>query len=676
MFIFATRCLFAPRYLKAIVAIAVLVSTANSAVAAPGAATKPNVLFILCDDLGYGDLSCLHFNDSAGAKDFRTPNLDAMASGGAMLRRHYCPAPVCAPSRASLLTGTHQGHAEIRDNQFDKALPDVPTLGTMMRLAGYRTMMIGKYGLQGLTGEDPVQWEAYPTKRGFDEFYGYVRHRDGHVHYPAHRWELGGSQAHKTPKEVWHNDEEISADLGKCYTTDLFAARTKHEIMRRAGGGDDQPWFIMLNFDTPHAALQVPPCPFPTGQGVNGGLQWIGEPGQMINTATGEIDSYRHPDFTGKGYTDVEERFATMVRRIDNVVGDLMATLTDLQIDGNTLVIFSSDNGPHQESYLKGVNYDPTSFQSYGPLDGIKRDVLEGGIRVPTLAHWAGQIPAGTHDDSPSQFHDWMATLAEVARTDAPARCDGVSLLPTLTGSPTRPASTVYVEYQQNGRTPNYEDFRQDRRGRRRGQMQVLFDAGGQIKRMRSDIVSANSDFDVLGVDLQQETELLTGQFDTAALSDQAHAAISQLRRPNASAPRPYDGAIIQSTGPERSFEWQRAAVSGAFDYVPRVNPEIAATSVASIQSDDLLAADFTGVVQWTGGVNLSADGDITIVAPAGSVVRLHRATVIDETTSDEVTVALASGFHPLTITTLINADSEPFTIDLKGTTLQRKEVR
>ncbi len=581
------------RWLAVIVAATTWLSTADRSAASPGSGTRPHVLFILCDDLGYGDLSCLHFNDSAGAKDFRTPNLDAMAAGGAMLRRHYCPAPVCAPSRASLLTGVHQGHAQIRDNQFDKALPDVPTLGSVLKTAGYRTVMVGKYGLQGLQGDSPQTWKAYPTERGFDEFYGYVRHRDGHLHYPAHRWELGDGPNHREPKEVWHNEVEISADLQKCYTTDLFAAKAKQTFVDHVQSNRREPLMVMLNFDTPHAALQIPPCPFPDGGGLTGGLRWLGEPGRMINTATGEIDSYRHPDFTGRGYSDVEERFATMVRRIDDVVGDLMTTLVDLGIDDQTLVIFSSDNGPHQESYLKGQNYDPTSFQSYGPLDGIKRDVFEGGIRVPTLAHWTGRIPPGTADDTPSQFHDWMATLADAAGVPVPSRSDGVSLLPTLGGGPTRPASTVYVEYEQNGRMPNYEDFREDRRGRRRGQMQVLLDAGGQIKRMRTDIVSADSPMEVLGIDIEQETELSTADFDVGALSDQALAAITQLRRPNGTAPRPYDGVLMQPAGDARPWQWQRTTLTGDFSYVPRIDTNDATASVQSVQTDDLIADGF-----------------------------------------------------------------------------------
>ena len=181
--------------------------TATTLSAATEPASKPNIIFILLDDMGWGDLGVLHQNLSKHPKRHHTPMLDAMAAEGMQLRAHYCPAPVCAPSRSSLLSGVHQGHAEVRDNQFDKALADNHTLATVMKAAGYRTWLVGKYGLQGAkNGQDddftPEDWPAYPTKRGFDAFYGYVRHRDGHLHYPAHEWPLGDSPAHRTPKQV------------------------------------------------------------------------------------------------------------------------------------------------------------------------------------------------------------------------------------------------------------------------------------------------------------------------------------------------------------------------------------------------------------------------------------------------------------------------------------------
>ena len=209
----------------------------------------------------------------------------------------------------------------------------------------------------------------------------------------------------------------------------------------------------------------------------------------------GEIDSYRHPDYVGHGWTDVEERFATMVRRIDDSVGDLLQTLKDTQIDEQTLVVFSSDNGPHHESYLQGAEYAPTSFQSYGPFEGTKRDTWEGGVRMPTLVRWPQHIPAGGVDEQPSQFQDWMPTFAELAGGVAPARTDGVSLLPSLLQAEKRAESTIYVEYQNGGRTERYQDFSPAKRGAFRKQMQVLHLDG--FKGVRTNIQAHRDPFQI-----------------------------------------------------------------------------------------------------------------------------------------------------------------------------------
>ena len=215
------------------------VATCAAAVAVVGQAAetkpapRPNIIFILCDDLGYGDIGVFYQNERAaqhnpGVPFFITPHIDTLARDGVKLQQHYCAAPVCAPSRASLLTGLTQGHANIRDNQFDKALADTHTLGTVLQQAGYATAAVGKWGLQGSakaggTEADEegsaARWPAYPTKRGFDFYFGYVRHKDGHFHYPK-----------EDKREVWENNREVSAGLDLCYTTDLFTARAKKWI--------------------------------------------------------------------------------------------------------------------------------------------------------------------------------------------------------------------------------------------------------------------------------------------------------------------------------------------------------------------------------------------------------------------------------------------------------------
>ena len=339
---------------------------------------------------------------------------------------------------------------------------------SLLRSGGYRTALVGKYGLQG-KGQDAESWPAYPTKRGFDDFLGYVRHVDGYIHYPAHEWSLGGSKKHRTKKELWHNDSEISDSLQKCFTSDLFTAYAKKWIVEGYEKNPEQPFFLYLAYDTPHAALQYPTSAYPAGGGLEGGMQWLGEPGKMINTAHGEIDSWVHPDYEKEGWTDPEKRQAGMVRRLDDHIGDLVKLLKDLKIDENTLVVFTSDNGPHNVDYLKKEEYDGSSFQPYGPFNGIKRDVLEGGIRMPTLVRWPQTIPAKRVDRHPSQFHDWLTTFLAAAKLPLPAQADGVSLLPSLTGKASQKKGAVYVEYQGHGRTPGFEDFFPKYRNSKRG---------------------------------------------------------------------------------------------------------------------------------------------------------------------------------------------------------------
>ncbi|MGC4014368.1 MAG: sulfatase-like hydrolase/transferase [Luteolibacter sp.] len=261
--------------------LSVLVVTVLSAA---GVAPKPNVIFILCDDLGYGDIGVFYQNLRKATNDRSepwhfTPNLDTVAAEGLQMPHHYCPAPVCAPSRASLLLGVHQGHANVRDNQFDKALENNHTLGTVLKGAGYATACVGKWGLQG-SGANPTAWAAYPTKRGFDYYYGYVRHGDGHEHYPK-------EGPYDGAKEVWDMNTEVSSGLDKCYTADLWTARAKKWLVDQHTTAPSQPFFLYLAYDTPHATCELPTMAYPAGGGLTGGLQWTGTPGAMINTAGG-----------------------------------------------------------------------------------------------------------------------------------------------------------------------------------------------------------------------------------------------------------------------------------------------------------------------------------------------------------------------------------------------------
>ncbi len=620
---------------------------------------RPNILFIFVDDLGWGDLG-LNFQNTKKGKKHQTPELDRMAQEGVRMLRHYCPAPVCAPSRSSLLSGLHQGHANVRDNQFDKALADNHTLATVLKAANYRNVLVGKYGLQGILKEspkDPMAWPAYPTKRGFDEFFGYVRHRDGHQHYPANDWPIGNSEGHRSPQELWHNNEEISDQLDKCYTTDLFTAFAKQWISKHHETSPDQPFFMYLAHDTPHAALQTATGPYPNGKGSKGGLQWLGKPGQMINTANGEIDSYIHPDYRDQSWSDVEQRFASMVRRIDNAVGDILQLLRDLDIAENTLVVFTSDNGPHSESYIAKRDYRPTSFQSYGPMDGMKRDAWEGGIRVPTLAWWPSAFPAGREDRNPSQFHDWLATFASAAGVPVPALSDGVSLLPQLTGKGTPQDSTVYVEYKNGGRTPDYKDYARERRKRKRGQMQVLFLDG--YKGVRANIQDPSQDFEIYEVnsDPGERNNLAGTSASFTALNAKMKERVLQIRRTNRSAPRPYDNLpipAVSETAIVPGLTWK--IHEGEFPWVPNLTSEKADSTRSASKIGTELPIKATSVAHAYLKVPTAGEYTFHLSTQGKAVIKLHDALLIDADYSyaskDErhTTLRLEAGLHPLTI--------------------------
>lgn len=618
-------------------------------------ADRPNVVFILVDDLGWGDLGVLHQNALSGPRRLRTPHLDRMAAEGVRMMRHYCPASVCAPSRASLLTGVHQGHATVRNNQFDKALEANHNLATTLKRAGYATAHIGKYGLQG-RGSSAASWPAYPTKVGFDTFYGYVRHGDGHNHYPFH------DTPARPSKQVWWDNQEVSQDLEGCYTSDLWTARAKAYLLDQVQSAPSQPFFLYLSYDTPHAALQRPTQAYPAGSGLTGGVQWTGVPGAMINTASAAIDSFVHPDFRGQGWTEGEERFATIVRRLDQGIGDLLDTLVDLGIDQDTLVVLTSDNGPHAESYVPGVGYEANSFDSFGPFDGVKRCSWEGGVRVPTLAWWPGTIPAGRIDETHSQFHDWMTTLTELGGWTTPARSDGVSLLPALTGNGEQEAGVVYVEYESGSNTPSYPEFDASHRGRRRGQSQVIFEGG--YKGIRVDIQSASDPFEIYDVeaDPRETNNLAQSSAAFVALGARMQERVLQLRRPEASAPRPYDSAPVPAAPPARIRPGlDYTAHEGVWPWVPQFSSVPIEASGVAFQIDapvQLTRPAHAGLL-YEGYLSVPAAGEwtFTVESDGGAILRIHDIRAVDGDTSylnaagggsASGTLHLAAGLHPV----------------------------
>ncbi len=365
---------------------------------------RPNIIFILADDLGYGDLGCF------GQKNFKTPSLDRMAAEGMTFTDHYSGSTVCAPSRACLLTGKHTGHVFQRFNgdvQFPEDPHDI-TIARRLGDAGYHTAMIGKSGLACLSDDG-----ALANRKGFDEFFGYTSHGAAHRYYP---------------KVLWHNGDQIaypgnSGMQGDTYSGDLFREAALKYVEDHAGG----PFFLHLSLQQPHADLAVPnkwKRPFVD--------QFDDEP-----FAGGHYRAEPHPKAT----------FAGMVTYLDDTVGQLLAKLKELGIDDNTLVIFSSDNGAMSEG-----GWSRNNFNSSGPLRGGKRDFYEGGIRVPTIARWPGNVAPGTHTDHVSSFWDFAPTACELAGVDVPNEIDGISYAPTLLGTGEQPEHDyLYWEFYEQG---------------------------------------------------------------------------------------------------------------------------------------------------------------------------------------------------------------------------------
>ncbi len=645
---------------------------------------KPNIIFILVDDMGWGDLG-FQFQNQRAKLNVRsepwtkTPNLDILAAQGVLLPNHYCPAPVCAPSRASLMLGRHQGHANVRDNQFDKAIDDNHTIATVLKAAGYSTAAFGKWGLQG-QNKEVEHWPAHPLNRGFDYYYGYMRHGDGHEHYPK-------EGIYRGPKEVYENRTNVAADLDKCYTADLWTAAAKHWITKqKQDEKSEKPFFVFLAYDTPHAVIELPTQDYPEGGGLNGGLQWIGKPGQMINTASGVIDSWIHPDYVNATYDqdknpatpevewpNVYKRYATSTRRIDCAVGDIVQLLKDLKIDDNTLIVFTSDNGPSKESYL-AEDFDPNFFNNFGPFDGIKRDVLEGGVRVVALAYWPGHFPAGQVIKTPSSSYDWMPTFAQLAGIPAPAITDGVSLVPSLTGSGKQRESLVYVEYFEGGKTPAYDEFLPEHQGKKRNQMQMV--RLNNYVGVRYNITSHLDNFEIFDIvkDPQQAHNLAENP-GMERIQEQMKDKVLQTRRPNASAKRPYDDELvpaIQATKTIQGVEWR--AYNGGFQWVPDVATlKPAKTGLTDQPNIDVIKNSDSQAFCFSGYIQIPADGDYTfsLTADNRAFLRIHDIAVIDEdfgyTGGDErqATIRLKAGLHPYRLFYTSTSETKPL-LDFK----------
>jgi arylsulfatase A len=353
----------------------------------------PNILLLVADDLGYADLG------SYGQKRIRTPNLDRLAAEGLRFTNFYSGSPVCAPSRYVLMTGLHGGHAYIRDNrevtpEGQWPIPDsTVTIAELLRARGYATGAFGKWGL-GYVGS-----EGDPNRQGFDLFYGYNCQREAHNFYPTH---------------LWRNEQKIPLQgnnrglTGRQYSHDLIES----EALRFIRDNQERPFFLYVPFTIPHLALQVPEDSLAEYRG-----KWDDPPYDGTN---GYLP-HPHP----------RAAYAAMVTRMDRSVGRLLEALRESGLDRQTIVLFTSDNGP---TYDRLGGSDSAFFESAGIFRGLKGSVYEGGIRVPLIARWPGRIEPGRISDLPAAFYDLLPTLVELGggRNDHPV--DGISLVPTLTG--------------------------------------------------------------------------------------------------------------------------------------------------------------------------------------------------------------------------------------------------
>lgn len=365
---------------------------------------KPNIIFILADDLGYGDVG---FN---GQEKIKTPNLDRMAAEGMVFKQFYSGSTVCGPSRAVLMTGQHTGHTTVRGNPtwtlsgnpVDLKDEDI-TVAEELKRAGYVTGTIGKWGL------DETSTTGHPNDQGFDYFFGHRTHGAAHHYYPEVLWRN---------KEKVEMEGNITAQKVGQYSHDMFTTESLEFIEKHR----NNPFFLYIAYTIPHSELTVPEdskLPYKD-------LGWPERPMKP---------GHYHHDPEGN------TTYAGMVSRMDRDIGRIISLLKELKLDENTLVIFTSDNG-HQ--------FDNGFFDSNGPYRGKKRDLYEGGIRMPFVARWPGNIKAGMESDHASAFWDFLPTACEIAGIEPEANTDGISFLPTLLGNGQKQESHNYLYWEFN----------------------------------------------------------------------------------------------------------------------------------------------------------------------------------------------------------------------------------
>lgn len=383
---------------------------------------KPNIIYILADDLGYGDLGCY------GQTKIQTPVLDRMAKEGIRFTSHYSGQTVCSPSRCALMTGMHMGHASvIRNGQLLN--PEDITIAELLKLAGYKTGAIGKWGL----AKGPHAPNS-PNQQGFDYWFGFDNQGFAHFYYPEYLWRNHDKVEY--PENIGIRDEEGRYIPGKgTYCHDEFT----REALQFIENNKDDPFFLYLPYAIPHAELVIPEDSWEPYSGYDwpetpkaegGGAR----PGHGYGSQY--VDGYcaqDRPNFT----------YAAMISRMDRDIGQVLDLLMELELDENTIVMFGSDNGPSDEG---GQSME--FFESSGGLRGYKRDIYEGGIRTPFIARWPGQIKAGAVTDHPSAFWDFLPTACEIAGIPVPGNVDGISFLPELLGKTSKQEKHEYLYWE------------------------------------------------------------------------------------------------------------------------------------------------------------------------------------------------------------------------------------
>jgi len=386
-------------------AIVPLCAIGTTGARAQGAASsaRPNIVFILADDAGYGDFGCY------GQTRIATPNIDRLAKQGTRFTQFYAGSAVCAPSRNVLMTGQHTGHVQIRGNAKVNLRPEDITVAQTLKQANYATGLIGKWGL-GSEGSDGV-----PTRKGFDYFFGYVDQTHAHNYYPTFlvRNEQRVPLRNVVPNPGPYGQGVATTKLD--YSADLIGA----DALKFLTEHKDRPFFLYFSPTLPHANDEARPD----------GL---------------EIPDYGR--YAKENWPSQEKGYAAMVTLFDKEVGDILDRLQELGLADNTIVFVTSDNGPHSEG-----GHSAAFFNSAGPLRGIKRDLYEGGIREPLIVRWPGHVAAGAVSDQVGYFGDFLPTAAEIAGVRPPDRLDGISLLPAILGRPKdqTPRNYLYWEFYE-----------------------------------------------------------------------------------------------------------------------------------------------------------------------------------------------------------------------------------